>query len=101
MNQLDYNYKEFQEIYITDKKLIEDFINTHMKIWQEDILKFDNFRDLLVVDNIKEICFYSYIGIDEELEYTFTFNDLSNRKFHLEKELLQRWLTNHNLIINI
>ena len=36
-----------------------------------------------------------------ELEYTFTFNDLSNRKFHLEKELLQRWLTNHNLIINI
>lgn len=95
---LEKDYKEFQEIYIKDKVLIEDFIKTHMSIWEEDILKFENFKDLLTIDNIKEICFYSYIGIDEELEYTFIFNDETQRKFDLEKELLTRWLTNHTLI---
>ncbi len=95
---LEKDYKEFQEIYITDKNLIEDFIKIHMPIWEKDILKFENFKDLLIVDNIKEICFYSYIGIDEELEYTLIFNDSSNKNFHLEKELLTRWLTDHTLI---
>lgn len=95
---LEKDYKEFQEIYITDKVLIEDFIKTHIPIWEEDILKFENYKHLLTVDNIKEICFYSYIGIDEELEYTFIFNDKTHRNFDLEKELLTRWLTNHTLI---
>lgn len=95
---LEKDYKEFQEVYITDKNLIEDFLKTHIPVWEKDILKFANFKDLLVVDNIKEICFYSYIGLDEELEYTFIFNDSSNKNFHLEKDLLTRWLNNHTLI---
>ena len=49
---LEKNYDDFQEIVITSKELIKDFIETHIKIWEEDILKFENFKDLLNIENI-------------------------------------------------
>lgn len=98
MEQLDKTYNDYQAIEINDKSLIEDFINTHIAIWQEDILKFDSFKGLLKLENIKQIDFYSYIGLDEELEYTFIFTDDTRKNFYLDKELILMWLTNHNLI---
>ena len=75
MNKLDRNYDDYQAIEIIDKKLIKDFIEKHLPIWEEDILKFNNFKHLLEISNIKSIDVYSYISIDEDLEYTFIFND--------------------------
>lgn len=98
MNKLDRNYDDYQAIEIIDKKLIKDFIEKHLPIWEEDILKFNNFKHLLETSNIKSIDFYSYISIDEDLEYTFIFNDDTRRNFYLEKEYLLNWLTNNNLI---
>ena len=98
MNKLDRNYDDYQAIEIIDKKLIKDFIEKHLPISEEDILKFNNFKHLLEISNIKSIDFYSYISIDEDLEYTFIFNDDTRRNFYLEKEHLLNWLTNNNLI---
>lgn len=98
MNKLDKNYDDYQAIAITDKSLIKDFINTHISVWEEDILKFENFKSILTTDNIVQIDFYSYIGLDEELEYTFILTDDTRKHFHLDKELILKWLTNHNLI---
>ena len=95
---LEKDYTDFQEITITDKKLIKDFIDKHIKIWEEDIIKFENFRELLNINNIKSIDFYSYIGITEELNYTFIFNDNSQRNFDLNTEVILTWLSNHSLI---
>ena len=44
-----------------------------------DKLKFNNFKHLLEISNIKSIDFYSYISIDEDLEYTINEN-LGDRK---------------------
>ena len=98
MDKLDRNYNDYQTLEIIDKKLIKDFIEKHLPIWEEDILKFNNFKHLLEISNIKSIDFYSYISIDEDLEYTFIFNDDTRRNFYLEKEYLLNWLTNNNLI---
>ena len=98
MDKLDRNYDDYQTIEIIDKKLIQDFIDKALPIWEEDILKFNNFKHLLEITNIKSIDFYSYISIDEDLEYTFIFNDDTRRNFYLEKEYLLNWLTNNNLI---
>lgn len=95
---LEKSYDDYQEIVITNKKLIKDFIDTHIKIWEEDILKFENFKELLNVENIKSIDFYSYISITEDLNYTFIFNDNSRRKFYLDTEVILTWLNNHTLI---
>lgn len=95
---LEKDYTDYQDITITDKKLIKDFIDKHIKIWEEDIIKFENFRELLNIDNIKSIDFYSYIGITEELNYTFIFNDNSQRNFDLNTEVILTWLSNHSLI---
>ena len=95
---LEKNYDDFQEIVITNKKLIKDFIDTHIKIWEEDILKFENFKDLLNIENIKSIEFYSYISITEDLNYTFIFNENSRRNFYLDNEVILTWLNNHTLI---
>ena len=95
---LEKKYDDFQEIVITNKKLIKDFIDTHIKIWEEDILKFENFKDLLNIENIKSIEFYSYISITEDLNYTFIFNDNSRRNFYLYNEVILTWLNNHTLI---
>ena len=95
---LEKNYDDYQEIVITNKKLIKDFIDAHIKIWEEDILKFENFKDLLNIENIRSIDFYSYISITEDLNYTFIFNDNSRRNFYLDNEVILTWLNNHSLI---
>ena len=95
---LNKEYDDYQEIKITDKKIIKDFIETHFDIWEKDIIKFDNFKHLLNVDNIKSLDFYSYISIDEDLNYTFIFNDNTQRNFYLESETILKWLTNQSFI---
>lgn len=95
---LEKDYDDYQEITITDKKLIKDFIDSHLNVWEEDILKFENFKDLLNIDNIKSIDFYSYISINEDLNYTFLFNDNSRRNFYLDNKVILTWLNNHSLI---
>ena len=67
MNKLNKNYDDYQEIEIIDKILIEDFLNTHIKLWEQDILKFENFKEYLTKDNINKIYFYSYISLSEDL----------------------------------
>lgn len=98
MDKLDRNYNDYQTLEIIDKKLIKNFVEKHISIWEEDILKFNNFKHLLEISNIKSIDFYSYISIEEDLEYTFIFNDDTRRNFYLEKEVLLNWLTDNNLI---
>lgn len=98
MNKLNNNYQDYQEIEIIDKTLIDDFINKHFKLWEQDILKFDNFKESLTKDNINKIYFYSYISLDEDLEYQMIFNDETTKNFYLEKETIYNWLDKHNLI---
>lgn len=43
---LEKDYDDYQEITITDKNLIKDYIDKHIKIWKEDIIKFENFKEL-------------------------------------------------------
>ena len=95
---LEKDYDDYQEITITDKNLIKDYIDKHIKIWEEDIIKFENFKELLELNNIKSIDFYSYTGIPEDLNYTFIFNDNSQRNFDLNTEVILTWLSNHSLI---
>lgn len=98
MNKLNNNYQGYQEIEIIDKTLIEDFLNTHIKLWEQDILKFDNFKESLTKDNINKIYFYSYISLTEDLEYQIVYNDETTKNFYLDKELIYNWLDKHNLI---
>lgn len=98
MNKLDKNYNDYQYIEITDKKLIEDFLNSHMAIWDEDIINFKNLKQELTLDNIKQLDFYSYIGLDEELEYTFILNDNTQKHYALNEELIYKWLESKDLI---
>ena len=39
MNKLDRNYDDYQAIEIIDKKLIKDFIEKHLPIWEERGMK--------------------------------------------------------------
>ena len=98
MNKLNKNYQDHQEIEIIDKNLIEEFINDHLNLWEQDILKFDNFKSLLTKENINKIYFYSYISLDEDLEYQIVLNDQTTKNFYLEKEVIYKWLDKHNLI---
>ena len=98
MNKLNKNYDDYQEIEVIDKKLIEDFLNTHFKLWEQDILKFENFKEYLTKDNINKIYFYSYISLSEDLEYQIVFNDETTKNFYLDKETIYNWLVKHNLI---
>lgn len=98
MDKLNNNYQDYQEIEIIDKNLIEEFINDHLNFWKQDVLKFENFKQLLTKENINKIYFYSYISLDEDLEYQIVLNDQTTKKFYLEKEQIYKWLNKHNLI---
>lgn len=98
MEKLKRNDEEFQNINITSKELINDYINIFLPLWEEDILKFENFKNTLTPDNIKELSIWSYIGLDEEINYNFKFINETTKSFYVPREKLLLWLENNNLV---
>lgn len=98
MRKLYENYFEYQEIEITNKELITKFIEYFYPIWEIDIINFSNLKEEIIPKNVKNICFYSYIGINNELEYIITTQDNKKINYYIEKKALIVWLKQNNLI---
>lgn len=98
MEKLNKEYEEYQNICITEKNIIESFIKTFIQFWEEDTLMFENFKEKVKVENIKELSIWSYIGLKEEINYQFKFNDDTTKFFYTPEDKFMIWLEENNLV---
>ena len=98
MDKLSKSYTEYQAIDIDDKQLIKDFLDKCYPVWEEDIINFKALSKDYKVENISTLSIWSYIGLEDELEYNFYFNDGTYKKFYIEKEFIYNFLVEHDLL---
>ena len=62
---------EPQKITIKSKELIEDFYEKNINFWKHDIYKYENYKNIFKLKNIKEICFSTWNLIDFDISLIF------------------------------
>ena len=90
--------EDYQIIEITAKDIIEAFLKTFMPFWKEDILNFENINDQIKIENIKKLEIWSFIGLKEEINYNFTFNDNTTKSYYVPIAEFMIWLEKHDLV---
>lgn len=100
MTKFKWIEKVYQVLEITDKKLIQEFLDYSYNYLENDLIDFNNMKKYLVVDNIIKITIETY-DINNNTNTFFIkidFLDNINRFISVDDNIIMEYLMSNNLI---
>ena len=98
MNKFTFMEKVYQILKITDKKLIQSFLDYSMEYIEKDLYGYEEIKDLLTPNNISKLLIKTYDIIKNEFIVKFIFIDNVDRHIFVDDNIIMEYLLDNNLI---
>ena len=98
MNKLIFMEKVYQVLEITDKNLIQVFLDYSMEYIEKDLLRYEEVVDFLTPNNISKLLITTYDIENDGFNIKFYFNDNIDRYIFVDNDIVMEYLLDNNLI---
>lgn len=98
MNKLIFMEKVYQVLEITDKNLIQVFLDYSMEYIEKDLLRYEEVVDFLTPNNISKLLITTYDIENDGFNIKFNFNDNIDRYIFVDNDIVMEYLLDNNLI---